>query len=98
MKCPECNSTLLMTERLGVEIDYCPECRGVWLNKGELDKLLEKAAAEDTASSGNRQQQQYKDWDDDDDDHDDGYFQGNKKRQQQGKRKGGFLGNFFDFD
>nr|CBA26928.1 hypothetical protein Csp_G39090 [Curvibacter putative symbiont of Hydra magnipapillata] len=45
MKCPHCtDSTLVMTERQGVEIDYCPSCRGVWLDRGELDKLLEKAS------------------------------------------------------
>lgn len=42
MKCPVCKDvTLLMAERKGVEIDYCPECRGIWLDRGELDKLLE---------------------------------------------------------
>ena len=45
MKCPTCIDTVLvMTERQGVEIDYCPQCRGVWLDRGELDKLLAKAA------------------------------------------------------
>ena len=45
MKCPTCADTVLvMTERQGVEIDYCPSCRGVWLDRGELDKLLERAA------------------------------------------------------
>lgn len=44
MKCPVCpDSTLLMSERQGVEIDYCPTCRGVWLDRGELDKLLQLA-------------------------------------------------------
>jgi len=43
MKCPECNNDLLLTERQGVEIDYCPACRGVWLNKGELDKIIERS-------------------------------------------------------
>lgn len=47
MKCPSCNETLLMTERLGIEIDYCPKCRGVWLDKGELDKLIEKSLEQD---------------------------------------------------
>lgn len=43
MKCPHCtNTTLVMTERQGVEIDYCPSCRGIWLDRGELDKLLDK--------------------------------------------------------
>ena len=46
MKCPNCpDSTLVMTDRQGVEIDYCPACRGIWLDRGELDKLLERAAA-----------------------------------------------------
>ena len=36
MKCPKCNQSLVMSERQGVEIDYCPECRGVWLDRGEL--------------------------------------------------------------
>ncbi|WP_084502447.1 TFIIB-type zinc ribbon-containing protein [Fundidesulfovibrio putealis] len=44
MNCPHCNITLVMAERSGVEIDYCPQCRGVWLDKGELDKIIEKAA------------------------------------------------------
>ena len=43
MKCPVDDATLLMSERSGVEIDYCPECRGVWLDRGELDKLIERA-------------------------------------------------------
>jgi len=47
MKCPNCpDATLVMTDRQGVEIDYCPTCRGIWLDRGELDKLLERAAAE----------------------------------------------------
>lgn len=46
MKCPACpDVTLVMTDRQGVEIDYCPDCRGVWLDRGELDKLLDRAAA-----------------------------------------------------
>ena len=44
MKCPVCTGTdLNMTERQGVEIDYCPECRGVWLDRGELDKIIERS-------------------------------------------------------
>ena len=42
MKCPADGSTLLMADRQGIEIDYCPECRGVWLDRGELDKLVER--------------------------------------------------------
>ncbi len=44
MKCPVCtNVNLVMTDRQGVEIDYCPECRGVWLDRGELDKIIERS-------------------------------------------------------
>ena len=46
MKCPNCpDTTLVMTDRQGIEIDYCPACRGIWLDRGELDKLLERASA-----------------------------------------------------
>lgn len=46
MKCPNCpDTTLVMTDRQGVEIDYCPACRGIWLDRGELDKLLERASS-----------------------------------------------------
>ena len=45
MLCPVCKTVdLLMTERQGVEIDYCPQCRGVWLDRGELDKIIERSA------------------------------------------------------
>ena len=43
--CPRCGTTLAMTDRQGIEIDYCPQCRGVWLDRGELDKILERADA-----------------------------------------------------
>jgi uncharacterized protein len=46
MKCPVCDVDLLTAERQGVEIDYCPKCRGVWLDRGELDKIIERAGAE----------------------------------------------------
>ncbi len=47
MKCPVCpNTDLLMTERSGIEIDYCPQCRGVWLDRGELDKIIERSMGE----------------------------------------------------
>ncbi len=45
MKCPNCDQLLLITERHHVEIDYCPSCRGVWLDKGELDKLIDFASS-----------------------------------------------------
>ncbi|HYD52697.1 MAG TPA: zf-TFIIB domain-containing protein [Gemmatimonadaceae bacterium] len=46
LPCPVCRVDLVMSERHGVEIDYCPKCRGVWLDRGELDKILERGAAE----------------------------------------------------
>lgn len=46
MQCPIDQTTLVMTERQGVEIDYCPTCRGVWLDRGELDKILDRAHGE----------------------------------------------------
>ncbi|WP_422047732.1 zf-TFIIB domain-containing protein [Shimia sp.] len=45
MKCPVDGATLVIADRNGVEIDYCPECRGVWLDRGELDKIIERASA-----------------------------------------------------
>lgn len=47
MKCPNCKElNLVISERKGIEIDYCPECRGIWLDRGELDKILEVAKQE----------------------------------------------------
>ncbi len=44
MKCPVCGTVdLVMSERQGIEIDYCPNCRGIWLDRGELDKILERS-------------------------------------------------------
>ena len=44
MKCPTDGSDLVMSDRQGIEIDYCPKCRGVWLDRGELDKIIERTA------------------------------------------------------
>lgn len=45
MLCPVCKTGLAMSERSGIEIDYCPSCRGVWLDRGELDKIIERSEA-----------------------------------------------------
>ncbi|MBL8990974.1 MAG: zf-TFIIB domain-containing protein [Phycisphaerae bacterium] len=51
MKCPACTTAdLMMTERAGVEVDYCPKCRGIWLDRGELDKIIQRASAEERGS------------------------------------------------
>ena len=76
MKCPVCKDvTLLMSEKNGVEIDYCPECRGIWLDRGELDKIVERAR---DARDGHR---------DDDFRHDDRYRREEKYRKDYKKKK-----------
>lgn len=52
MNCPRCNVTLLMTDRQGVEIDYCPQCRGIWLDRGELEKIIERSYAPENQTGG----------------------------------------------
>ena len=99
MKCPNCEETLVMTERQGMEIDYCPKCRGVWLDKGELDKIIAKSTA--TESSQNLKHNEEKRGKQYDDDDDGGFFNRNPKNdnnENPNRRKGGFLSNLFDFD
>ena len=75
MKCPVCSEVnLVMTERSGVEIDYCPECRGVWLDRGELDKIIEKSTPAQAEAQDARRNDRYDDrnsrrYDDDDGDY-----------------------------
>ena len=89
MKCPNCNETLIMADRQGIEIDYCPKCRGVWLDRGELDKIVERSAAytkdPDPDTYGDRKPYTK----------DGGYS--NDPHSKHRKKKG-FLGDFFDFD
>lgn len=101
MDCPVCsNVKLVMSERQGIEIDYCPNCRGVWLDRGELDKIIDKSAA--VAAAPARQQME------------NSPYQGQQHQPQgfghsqpahgypqQGrykKKREGFLGELFDFD
>lgn len=53
MKCPTDGMVLVLSDRSGIEIDYCPECRGVWLDRGELDKIIERSAAQPEPDYGN---------------------------------------------
>ena len=86
MKCPVCKTVdLQMTERNGIEIDYCPQCRGVWLDRGELDKIIDRSA--EHYQGGDRKDKYF------DKDH---YYDHDKKHHY--KKKKGFLGDFFDFD
>lgn len=57
MKCPVDNTELLMADRYGIEIDYCPKCRGVWLDRGELDKIIDRVAGPDEANEGDYPQE-----------------------------------------
>ncbi|MFB7799253.1 zf-TFIIB domain-containing protein [Isoptericola sp. NPDC056134] len=50
MQCPHDQSVLVMSERKGIEIDYCPQCRGVWLDRGELDKIIERSLESEIAA------------------------------------------------
>ena len=100
MKCPSCEELLVMAERQGVEIDYCPKCRGVWLDKGELDKIIEKSAAAESNQQLKQSKENRKQLDDDDDD-DEGLFNRggrNNNNDNPNRRRGGFLSNLFDFD
>ena len=100
MNCPVDGTQLQMTDRQGIEIDYCPTCRGVWLDRGELDKLVDRSAAVST-----RTEPAYREparesarpfYRDDDDDDDDRRRHGDNDPRR--KRRRSFLDDLFDFD
>jgi Zn-finger nucleic acid-binding protein len=100
MKCPVDNATLLITDRSGIEIDYCPECRGVWLDRGELDKLVQGSASYEENRRESRDDRNHEDrrHDYDDDDRDRGYDRRDSHHSGgHHKKKEGFLGDLFDF-
>jgi Zn-finger nucleic acid-binding protein len=88
MQCPIDGTQLVMADRAGVEIDYCPQCRGVWLDRGELDKIIERSAAAapppPPATGGDWPEDRY-----------DGHHGAEHRKK---KRRGGFLEELFDFD
>lgn len=91
MQCPVDGETLVMADRSGVEIDYCPKCRGVWLDRGELDKIIERGTPTTPPISlrePDRARQSEPRRDHDDDEH-----RGSYKK----KRRESFLGELFDF-
>ena len=104
MQCPVCNAALVMSDRNGIEIDYCPQCRGVWLDRGELDKIIERSGThghqvEQTRAAAPQQQQVRRDYDDDDeryrhDSHNQPSHHGDHHKKH---KKEGFLGDLFDF-
>jgi Zn-finger nucleic acid-binding protein len=81
--CPACMVELKIAERQGVEIDYCPQCRGIWLERGELDKILERSRRVIPSR-----------YEDDDDDDDERYRHGGMRP----RRRRSFLEDLFDFD
>ncbi|KJS36454.1 MAG: hypothetical protein VR74_13275 [Hyphomonas sp. BRH_c22] len=87
MKCPVDNETLVMADRSGVEIDYCPKCRGVWLDRGELDKIIERAVPSEPPVKGPRY------------DADDNGERGDSRKDVKPyrKKRESFLGELFDF-
>lgn len=94
MKCPNCNEVLVMADRQGVEVDYCPACRGVWLDRGELDKIIERSTAyyaKPEAERERHEEEAYRNQYPNDGNHrNDPYYKHKKKK--------GFFGDFFDFD
>jgi Zn-finger nucleic acid-binding protein len=96
VQCPIDQETLVLAERQGIEIDYCPRCRGVWLDRGELDKLIDREAdrydrgpVQPVQGDRDRGDRGDRDWDDDDDD---------RRRMHGSKRKKkGFLSEMFEF-
>lgn len=91
MNCPACKDVnLVMTERQGIEIDYCPQCRGVWLDRGELDRLIERASERMPREAGGKRDEGYeRTCDQRREDH---------NREYGRKRRRSFLGDLFDFD
>lgn len=96
MQCPIDQTELMMTDRSGVEIDYCPKCRGVWLDRGELDKIIERSGSANLPPSRPEPRpatvtpaERYRDDDDDDVTLD--------KNGRKKKKRGGFLEDLFDF-
>ncbi|MGE5514541.1 MAG: zf-TFIIB domain-containing protein [Bacteroidota bacterium] len=104
MDCPHCRVPLAMTERQGVEVDYCPQCRGVWLDRGELDKIIERSVRPLEAPPAPPPQQPGNAWAKSHDDHQgQSHDKGDHHREQYGqyghkphKRKS-FLEDIFDF-
>jgi Zn-finger nucleic acid-binding protein len=92
VRCPIDGETLVISERQGVEIDYCPTCRGVWLDRGELDKLIDREATRYESEPPRVQPSVGYRRDDDDDDRHRGHG------QQHKRKKKGFLSEIFEMD
>lgn len=91
MLCPVCRVGLVMSERQGVEIDYCPSCRGVWLDRGELDKIIERSEMQQPM-----QQQQSSPFTAPGQYHQDYEQRGYDQRPEQRQQRRSFFSQFFD--
>ena len=94
MQCPVCNVTLLMSDKNGIEIDYCPNCRGIWLDRGELEKIMERSG--NHYSKRENYESDYKRYGYDNYDRKD-YRDSDDHRQYPHKKKKSFLDDLFDF-
>lgn len=97
MKCPNCNCDLLMSERMGIEVDYCPSCRGVWLDRGELDKFIAQA---ERPALPERPASSYYDEDSDDSFSQRKSYDDDRGRSHypRGKKRESLWSKLFDFD
>ena len=89
MNCPICIVPLVVTERQNVEIDYCPQCRGVWLDRGELDKIIDRSASYSPEIPDQKRSKDSRHYEE----RDDREYSGKYKK----KKREGFLGELFDF-
>ena len=100
MMCPTCPEyVLVMADRAGIEIDYCPNCRGVWLDRGELDKIIERSAAQPQSARRDSKDddKRYEKRDDKSDDKNDRKYDDKYDSKYPRKKKSSFLGEIFDF-
>ena len=99
MNCPVCNAALTMTERQGVEIDYCQRCRGVWLDRGELDKIIERSFGEQPRHVNETHYEDRSHHDDRSHYEDRGHYKqhDDHKYGYKKKKKESFLSDLFDF-
>jgi Zn-finger nucleic acid-binding protein len=97
LACPVCKIDLVMSERQGIEIDYCPKCRGVWLDRGELDKIIERSANDPARGSSGRPASQPAEPYPPQDYYEGGHGSGHGgHRRGHGRRHGSFLERLFD--
>jgi Zn-finger nucleic acid-binding protein len=110
MKCPICDIEMRIADREGVEIDYCPQCRGVWLDRGELEKIIARVESEQSRGRDERNEEEAEEEEEDKDRRGDrgagpyrddsqrreGEYEREGKNKNEGKKKEGFFSNLLD--